>query len=60
MDDEQCYFRRNICFYKRKSKLDNHAYQEKVYNGKLNVFDEKNKTNYKKRKKGNSAILEVQ
>ena len=37
---------KNICSYKRKSKLDNHAYQEKVYNGKLNVFDDKYKTNY--------------
>ena len=51
---------KNICSYKRKSKLDNHAYEEKVYNGKLNVFVYKDKTNYKKRKKRNSAILEVQ
>ena len=42
---------KNICSYKRKSKLDNHAYQEKVYNGKLNVYEDKDKTNYKRRKK---------
>ena len=81
MDDEQCYFRRNICFYKRKSKLDKHSYQEKMYSrifkiiriqsdprsvvrieiifnidafGKLNVYADKDKINYKRRKKENN------
>ena len=75
---QQCYFRRNICFYNRKSKLDKHSYQEKmhcgvfkiigiksdprsvvrievIFNidvfGKLNVYDNKDKINYKRWKK---------
>ena len=78
MDVDQCYFRRKRCFYKRKSKLDKHFYQEKMHSGmfkiigiqsdlisvvridvkfnidtfgKLNVYADKDKTNYKTRKK---------
>ena len=38
MDDKQSYFRRNGCFYKRKSKLDNHSYQEKLHSGKFKLI----------------------
>ena len=38
MDDEQCYFRRNICFYNRKSKLDKHSYQEKMHCGVFKII----------------------
>ena len=33
MDNEQCFLRRNICFYNRKSKLDKHSCQEKMHSG---------------------------
>ena len=38
MDDEQSYFRRNGCFYKRKIKLDNHFYQEKMHSGMFKII----------------------
>ena len=38
MDDEQSFFRRNGCFYKRKSKLDNHSYQEKMHSEMFKII----------------------
>ena len=35
---QQCYFRRNICFYNRKSKLDKHSYQEKMHCGVFKII----------------------
>ena len=35
---QQCYFRRNICFYNRKSKLDKHSCQEEMHYGVFKII----------------------
>ena len=38
IDNEKCYFRRNICFYKRKSKLYKNSFPEKIHSGIFKII----------------------